>query len=122
MRATKVTEAEPIRCLKCHRRLRNPSFDGLGPKCRRKVFRASRAPQLAAQYKSDLVDKAIDLLEMGGLIPLRDTGKNAVFLAVSSDGTTAYRTARAACTCPAGLKAKHMCCHRIAAHVVELAA
>ncbi len=52
---------------------------------------------------------------------LRKSSKNRVFLAVSSDGSTTYRTARAACTCPAGLKAVHVCKHRIAAHVFDLA-
>ncbi|MFJ3249121.1 hypothetical protein [Streptomyces sp. NPDC086782] len=114
-------DAEPdIRCTKCGRRLRNESPDGLGPKCRRKVRRAGRSEELT-QYKTHLVDKAVELLEQGGMVPLRDTRKNQVYLAVSSDGTTTYKTARAACTCPAGLRATYMCAHRIAAHVLALA-
>ncbi|MEU1815174.1 hypothetical protein ABZ543_08245 [Streptomyces roseifaciens] len=119
MNATDTTT--DTRCLRCGRRLRNDSPDGYGPKCRRRVRTATRSNELS-QYKPHLVEKAIELLEQGGLIPLRNTGKNRVFLAASSDGSTAYRTAVAACTCPAGLKAAHMCKHRIAAHVVELAA
>ncbi|MET9321954.1 hypothetical protein ABZX75_17430 [Streptomyces sp. NPDC003038] len=116
-----ATTTEPeIRCTKCGRRLRNDSPDGLGPKCRRKVRKAARSNELD-QYKPHLVEKAAELLEQGGMVPLRDTGKNAVYLAVSSDGLEVYRTARAACTCPAGLRATYMCAHRIAAHVLALA-
>ncbi|MEU1853936.1 hypothetical protein ABZ499_32935 [Streptomyces sp. NPDC019990] len=112
--------APDTKCLKCGRRLRNYSPDGLGPKCRRKVRRAGRSQELA-QYKEHLVAKATELLEQGGVIPLRDTRKNLVYLTVSSDGTEAYRTARAACTCPAGLRATYMCAHRIAVHILALA-
>ncbi|MER7739995.1 hypothetical protein ABTX34_17045 [Streptomyces sp. NPDC096538] len=108
------------RCTKCGRRLRNYSPDGYGPKCRAKVRRAGRSQELA-QYKPHLVDKATELLEQGGVIPLRDTRKNLVYLTVSSDGQEAYRTARAACSCPAGLRATYMCAHRIAVHILALA-
>ncbi|MFD0209150.1 SWIM zinc finger family protein [Streptomyces hirsutus] len=108
------------RCTKCGRRLRKYSPDGMGEKCRRKVRKAGRSEELA-QYKPHLVEKAVELLEQGGVIPLRDTRKNLVYLAVSSDGTQAYRTARAACTCPGGLRAKYMCAHRIAVHILALA-
>jgi uncharacterized Zn finger protein len=74
-----------------------------------------------SQYKPHLVEKAAELLEQGAVVPLRATGKNRVFLVVSSDGSSSYRTARAACTCPAGLKAVHTCKHRIAVHALELA-
>ncbi|MFI5629182.1 hypothetical protein ACIA8E_07340 [Streptomyces sp. NPDC051664] len=74
-----------------------------------------------SQYKPHLVEKATELLEQGAVIPLRATKKNRVFLVVSSDGSSNYRTARAACNCPAGLKAAHMCKHRIAVHAIELA-
>lgn len=109
------------RCTKCGRRLRNYSPDGLGPKCRAKVCKAGRSPEIARRFKAHLIESAVELLEMGGLIPLRDTGKNAVWLAVSSDGTGTYLTAKAACTCPAGLRAVYDCNHRIAAHIVALA-
>lgn len=116
-----TTETEiATRCTRCGRRLRNASPDGYGPKCRRRVRKATRSTELD-QYKPHLVEKAVELLEQGGLIPLRKSSKNVVFLAVSSDGTTAYRTARAACNCPAGLRALHMCKHRIAAHMLALA-
>ncbi|CAL9535610.1 hypothetical protein [Streptomyces sp. enrichment culture] len=108
------------RCAKCGRRMRNPSLDGYGPKCRQKLRRATRSRELDA-YKPHQVDAAKELLELGGLIPLRKSSKNRVYLAVNSDGTGTYRAARAACTCPAGLKAIHVCKHRIAAHMFDLA-
>jgi hypothetical protein len=116
-----MTAGPDTRCTKCGRRLRNYSPDGLGPKCRRKVRKAGRSEVIARRYKAHLVEKAVELLEQGGLIPLRESSKNVVFLAVSSDGSTAYRTAVAACTCPAGLRSKYDCKHRIAAHVMALA-
>lgn len=111
------TITEPARCLKCRRVLRRHSPDGYGPKCRAKVRKTSRSA-LVAQYKEHLVEKAVELLEQGGLIPLR---KNRVFLAASSDGTGFYKTHRAACTCPAGIRGLHVCKHRIAAHIVSAA-
>ena len=110
-----------VRCTKCGRRLRNYSPDGLGPKCRHKVRKAGRSETITRRYKTHLVERAVELLEQGGLIPLRDTGKNRVFLAVSSDGSTAYRTTHSVCTCPAGLRAKYDCKHRIAADIFRLA-
>lgn len=56
--------------------------------------------------------------DRAGRVPLR-TG---IFLAVSSDGSRNYRTHRAACSCPAGVKGVHVCKHRIAAHILGLAA
>lgn len=116
---TKATAAKPItgHCLRCRRALRNPTTDGYGPKCRVMVRKAARAEALA-QYKPHLVTKAEELIEQGGLIPIR---ANRVFLAVSSDGTNTYRSHRAACTCPAGIKGAHVCKHRIAAHLLALA-
>lgn len=114
-----VAAAKPVigHCLRCRRALHNPTPDGYGPKCRTLVRRAARA-QVIAQYKTHQVAKAEELIEQGGLVPLR---ANRVFLAVSSDGSTAYRTHRAACTCPAGIKGTHPCKHRIAAHILSAA-
>jgi predicted nucleic acid-binding Zn finger protein len=85
------------------------------------VRRAGRSEGIARTYKPHLVERAVELLEQGGLVHLRDTGKNRVFLAVSSDGTGTYLTTHSACTCPAGLRAKYDCKHRIAAHMIALA-
>lgn len=120
MRVTKATTQEVTRCLKCKRILRNASPDGLGPKCRAKVRRASTAPELD-QYAPHQLEKARENLRQGGLAPLRKSSKNRVYLVIGSDGTGVYKTARSACTCKAGLKALHVCWHRIAAHVFDLA-
>lgn len=112
--------AKPIigHCLKCRRPLRNATTDGYGPKCRTAIRKARKAA-VVAQYKPHQVAAAEELIETGALIPLRGL---RVFLAVSSDGSTTYRTHRAACTCPAGIKGTHVCKHRIAAHLLGLAA
>lgn len=121
MKATSTHQAattHETRCLKCHRLLRCPSPDGYGPKCRAKLRRAARNTELT-QYKETLLAKAVELIEQGGLVPLR---KNRVFTVSSSDGTTTYKAARQGCTCPAGIKGRYVCYHRIAAHIVSLAA
>ncbi|WP_329368835.1 SWIM zinc finger family protein [Streptomyces sp. NBC_00669] len=117
---TAKAAAKPVigHCLRCRRALTNPSPDGYGPKCRTMIRRAARA-EVVAQYRPHQIEKAQELIEQGGLIPLR---ANRVFLAASSDGSTAYRTHRAACTCPAGIRGLHPCKHRIAAHLLSIAA
>lgn len=114
------TQTKPVigHCLRCRRALRVPTTDGYGPKCRVMVRKAARA-KVAAQYKTHQVAKAEELIEQGALIPLR---ANRVFLAVSTDGSATYKTHRAACTCPAGIKGVHPCKHRIAAHILSVAA
>lgn len=104
------------KCRKCHRPLRTAESiaRGYGPTCYRKVRQAAKA-RIIAQYKPHQVAKALELIELNALVPLR--GKH-IFLVPSSDGAAAYRTHRAACTCPAGLKAVHVCKHRIAAHLL----
>ncbi|MEU2487084.1 hypothetical protein ABZ593_21055 [Streptomyces sp. NPDC012617] len=112
------TTPHPTRCLKCRRILRKPSPDGLGPKCRRMVRRAARLNPPAA-FKPYQLNKAVELLEMGGLVPLRS---NRVFLAVSDDGSEVYRTAATGqCNCPAGLRANSPCYHGAAAHLLATA-
>ncbi|MEU7092978.1 SWIM zinc finger family protein [Kitasatospora aureofaciens] len=117
MASTETKTAAPAqdqqRCIKCHRILRNASPDGLGPKCRGKVRKATKAPAMS-DFKPHLVEKAVEMLEQGAVQPLRKSSKNQVFLVVSEDGSQTYRTARAACTCKAGLRGQHMCKHRIA--------
>ncbi|WP_311203297.1 DUF6011 domain-containing protein [Streptomyces gossypii] len=120
MKATTQQTSTTGACLRCGRTLTaaRSIATGYGPTCTRKVKAAARA-EVVAQYKAHQVAKAEELLEQGGLIPLR---ANRVFLAVSSDGAATYRTHRAACTCPAGIKGLHPCKHRIAAHILSLAA
>lgn len=106
----------PVRCHKCRRPLRRPTPDGYGPKCRRKVRRSGR--RAATPYPQWQVAKAVELLEMGALIPLR---ANRVFLAISDDGSEVYRTAASGqCNCPAGLRSI-ACYHAAAAHLVAAA-
>ncbi|WP_405531520.1 DUF6011 domain-containing protein [Streptomyces avidinii] len=108
-------------CLRCGRVLRNAKSiaAGYGPTCTRKVRAAAKA-EIIATYKPHQIEKAEELIEQGALVPLR--GRRHIFLAISSDGTETYRTHRAACNCKAGLKGHHVCKHRIAAHILSLAA
>jgi hypothetical protein len=118
MANTEATKNHTTRCLRCGRTLKASTSvkAGYGRTCAKKIRDAARA-EIAAQYKAHLVAKAEELIEQGGLIPLR----GQIFLAVSSDGSQTYKTHRAACTCPAGIKAVHVCKHRIAAHLVTAA-
>lgn len=118
--ANTTSTQKPIigHCLRCRRALRNTTTDGYGPKCRVMVRKAAKAT-VVAQYKAHQVAKAEELIEQGALIPLR---ANRVFIAVSSDGAQTYKAHQAACTCPAGVKGRHACKHRIAAHLLSLAA
>ncbi|MFD3802631.1 DUF6011 domain-containing protein [Streptomyces sp. NPDC058619] len=110
---------EHTNCLRCGRVLRNTKSiaAGYGPTCKAKVRAAAKA-EIIATYKPHQIEKAHELIEQGALIPLR----GHIYLAVSSDGTETYRTHRAACNCKAGLKGHHVCKHRIAAHILSLAA
>lgn len=114
-----ATTHQHTNCLRCGRRLTSAKScaAGYGPTCNRKVREAARA-EVIATYKPHQIAKAEELIEQGGLIPLR----GQIYLAVSSDGSQTYRTHRAACSCPAGIKGLHPCKHRIAAHILSLAA
>lgn len=101
---------EPQRCTKCHRVLRRPSPDGYGPKCRAKVRRASVD---TSDYDARQVAAARELIEDGGILPLR----SVVFLVVSTDGSEIHRTAPTACNCPAGRR-DIRCYHRLAARML----
>ena len=106
-------------CLRCGRTLRSAKSAalGYGPTCQRKVREAAKA-QILAQYMPHQIAKAEELIEQGALIPLRA----GISLAPSADGARTYKTHRAACSCPAGIKGIHPCKHRIAAHILSLAA
>ncbi|NUP39163.1 MAG: hypothetical protein HOY76_19655 [Streptomyces sp.] len=116
---TAATTRQHTNCLRCGRRLSSAKScaTGYGPTCTRKVREAAKA-EIVAQYKPHQIAKAEELIEQGALIPLR----GQIYLAVSSDGSQTYRTHRAACSCPAGIKGLHPCKHRIAAHIISLAA
>lgn len=114
-------DAKTTKCGKCKRTLTSAASValGFGPTCYRKVKQAAKAKAIATAYKPHQIVKAQELLDLGALVPLRG---RRVFLVPSSDGTETYRTHRAACTCPAGIKGVHPCKHRIAAHMIALAA
>lgn len=115
-----TTTTKPARCLKCHRILRNPSPDGYGPKCRRMVRRSARTGGVTG-YHAWQVAKAVELLELGALIPLRRRSRTHLFLTVSDDGSEIYRTAASGqCNCPAGLRGTR-CYHSAAAAIVAAA-
>lgn len=111
--------ADHTRCLRCHRVLRSAKSvaSGYGPTCTRKVRESARA-EIIATHKPAQVAKAVELIEQGGIIPLR---ARRIFTVISSDGTHAYKTAPQACTCPAGVKGRFVCYHRIAAQIVTAA-
>ena len=113
------TTTQQTRCRHCGRTLRSPKSlaAGVGPTCARKIRKAT-ATQTSA-HKPDAIAKATELIEQGGIVPLRG---HRVFAVVSSDGLRTYKSHPAACTCPAGIKGRHVCYHRVAAHILSLAA
>lgn len=106
-------------CLRCGRTLTSAKScaTGYGPTCTRKVREAAKA-EIIATYKPQQIAKAEELIEQGALIPLRA----GIYLAPSADGERTYKAHRTACSCPAGVKSLHPCKHRIAAHILSLAA
>jgi hypothetical protein len=120
MNATTTATHQHSNCLRCGRALRSAKSvaTGYGPTCTRKVKAAAKA-EVVAQYKAHLVAKAEELIEQGGIIALRG---RRVFQVVASNGIDTYKAAPQGCTCAAGLKGKHVCYHRIAAHILSLAA
>jgi hypothetical protein len=108
--------AEPTACLRCHRTLRSAHSiaRGYGRTCRAKVTAAAKAKAAASAFKPATVAKAMELIEIGGLVAIRPK----VFRVVRSDGTGTYLTAPEACTCKAGLRGLHVCYHRAAATIL----
>lgn len=108
------------KCTRCGRRLTSAKSvaAGYGPTCRAKVAKATSTITDTAAYKPAQVDKAAELIELGGIVPIRG---RRVFRAVSSDGTRIYLTAPQACNCAAGIKGQHVCFHRIAATILAAA-
>jgi hypothetical protein len=98
------------RCTRCHRPLHSAKSIAAG-KGRTCAKRERQEAVIAAQFadKRHLVAKAQELLESGGVVPLR----GRVYRTAGSHGAR-YLTAPEACNCAAGLKAKHVCHHRIA--------
>lgn len=110
---TSTSTTKPVigHCVKCHRPLRNASPDGLGPKCRRYVRRNATALD---GFKPAQVDAARELIEDGGIIPVRTVRVGTVYRTVATDGTETYLTTAAGhCTCPAGHRSAR--CYHVAA-------
>lgn len=103
-----------VHCAGCGRKLTAAKSvaDGRGRVCRAKLRKAALA-KATAGVKPELVAKAVELLADNGLVQIRPT----VFKSMSSDGTRAYRTAPQGCTCPAGVRGKYLCYHRVAAAI-----
>lgn len=105
-----MTTTTTTKCTRCHRTLTSAKSieAGMGRTC------AKRTRQAAAVVgiKATTVAKAQELIEQGGIIPIR---AKRIFQVVSSDGTATYKTAPSACTCAAGIKGRFVCYHRVAA-------
>jgi hypothetical protein len=114
------TTTQQTRCRHCHRVLRSAKSIalGAGPRCLRKIRDAAKTPTVTA-HKPDAIAKAQELIELGAITPLRG---RRIFAVVSSDGLRTHKTHSAACTCPAGIKGRHVCYHRVAATILGLAA
>jgi hypothetical protein len=114
------TTTKQTNCLRCGRVLRSAKSiaAGYGPTCGRKIRTATKADAVTA-HKPAAIEKARELIEQGGILPLRG---RRVFTVISSDGTGTYKTAPSGCTCAAGIKGKYVCYHRVAATILSLAA
>src|SRR5690606_9819310 len=112
------TTKTTARCARCGRALTSARAlrTGYGPRCYTKVRAAAR--EVAAQHKPHQVAKAIELIEDGGVVPTTRTG---VYHTVGTEGDEVYKTAITGCTCPAGLRGRYVCYHRIAVEIVEAA-
>lgn len=112
---------ETAHCHRCGRTLTAAASiaRGYGRACRAKVREAAKVVDLT-EYKAFQVAKAEELIEQGGIVP---TSRTALFLAVSSDGTSRYMVdaTEHSCSCPAGDKGRH-CYHLLAADILTAAA
>jgi hypothetical protein len=111
-----VTEAPTANCLRCGRTLRSAKSvsRSYGAWCAAKI-RAAAIAEAVRGFAAAQVEKARELIELGGLVPLR----GRVFRTIGSDGTTAYLTASTGhCNCPAGLRGR-ACYHGLAARMVS---
>lgn len=102
MTATRIT------CRRCHRVLRTASSIAaqIGPRC-------ARLEAAEATYSPAQVADAVELVELGGVIPLRGRGARRIYLTVGHRGDV-YRTAiTGQCTCRAGAAGKR-CFHAAA--------
>lgn len=110
-----TTTATTAKCARCGRTLTSAASiaRGYGRHCGNRIAQAART----AAHKPAQVDKARELIEVGGIVPLRGR-KTRVFVVIASNGTDRYLTAREACNCKAGLRGVSTCYHRIAAELL----
>jgi hypothetical protein len=112
-----TTENAPqaTKCTGCHRTLRNAASiaRGMGRTCARNARKAAAV----IGFKPAAIEKAKELIEQGGIIALR---ARRVFQVVASNGVDTYKTAKQACSCPAGIKGRK--CYHVAAVLMVTAA
>jgi hypothetical protein len=109
-------QAGPARCLGCRRPIRSARAlaRSYGEGCWRKARR--RASELGAAYSDEQIEKAVEAVEDGAVIPGESA---AVWLVVSSRGDEVYEVAGGAvCTCPAG-EAGRGCWHLAAVEMIS---
>lgn len=115
---TKTAITPQANCLRCGRILtaKRSIADRRGRTCQAKTREAAkRAALVQFGDKPHLVAKAEELIEAGGIVAIRG---HRVFRTVGNTGAS-YLTAPEACNCKAGLRAKNVCHHRIAATVMH---
>jgi hypothetical protein len=107
-----TTKTRTATCRRCRATLRSAKSvaRGIGPTCERMERREAAAA--AAGFKPAAVAKAKELIADGGIVPVRG---RRVFAVVASNGVDRYLTAPNTCNCPASLRARHACYHRVAA-------
>lgn len=110
----------PITCGRCGRILRSARSikRGYGPTCGAKRVQPFEIVDVVADYTAAQVEKARELVELGGIVRIWPDRK--VFKVVSTKGDEVYRTHPAACNCPAGLHSRR-CYHELAAQVLLIA-
>lgn len=98
-------------CGNCGRPLRTNASRkaGYGPTCLRRI----RATALDG-YKPHQIAAAVELIEDMAILAVRP---GRVWATVSTDGQSIHRTARNACTCPAGIRGSD-CYHRAAVAIL----
>lgn len=75
-----------------------------------------RTAATTAGFTADQIAKAVELIEDGGIAPLR----GRIWLAVSTNGDRIHRCTADACTCEAGVKNRR-CYHNVAVRALEAA-
>jgi hypothetical protein len=104
------------KCLRCGRTLRSAKSvsRSYGAWCAAKI-RAAALAEAVKGFAAAQVEKARELIELGGLVPVRA----GIFRAVSSRGDGSYLTHPATCSCAAAKRGKATpCYHSLAARIV----